>query len=346
MTLSGEVDLARLVGLSAQQLDLDIQYDPRQLQQRVTLRLGEDVSAERLWALTNDLLATHGMTTVRRPGSDVYSVVTLQSAPGAAALETDPAVAARSGFGSLVVRLESQPVTKALEVIRPLLTRPGGTVTALGESGMILISDQGTRLAEIALIIDDLDAASAPLAATRYVPEGVSAQRLLKLSQELRAAGEQVAGLRLPRGQLLASPDGRALLIVASSAETNNWIAFLRSLDQAEGLERRVYPVDGFGLGEVRSLIEASLAGECPRNHLWVGGDLNATSSNSMKPLRLEITSGTFGHLTGQPAYLSLRICFLVAITILHQSHEQQATYREQRKSRCPSVTGGALDRV
>lgn len=262
VTLSGEVDLARLVDLSAQQLDLDIQYDPAQLRQRVTLRIGEDVSAERLWSLTNDLLAANGLTTVRRSGSDVYTVVTLQNAPGAAALETDIKAASRSGFGSVVIEVENRSSEEAIEVIRPLLTRPGGTVTTLGSSGLILISDQGSRLGEIAGIIEAFDASSAALGATRFQPASVSAQRLLSLNQEIRAAGQQVNGLRLPRGQLLASPDGRALLIVATPEESSRWSEFLTRLDQPEGVERRVYTVDGFGLDEVRRLIEATLSSD------------------------------------------------------------------------------------
>ena len=64
--LAGEVELARLVDLCAQRLGLKIEYDARTVQgAKVTLRLGESVTDDELWALTNQLLATRGLTSVQ-----------------------------------------------------------------------------------------------------------------------------------------------------------------------------------------------------------------------------------------------------------------------------------------
>ena len=87
--LSGEVELARLVDLCAQRLELKIEYDVRTLQgQKVTLRLGESVTDDQLWALTNQLLAVRGLTSIQPPGQEeVLSIVKLTDAASLARVE-------------------------------------------------------------------------------------------------------------------------------------------------------------------------------------------------------------------------------------------------------------------
>ena len=52
--LPAEVELARLVDLSAQRLGLRIAYEPRQLAGTFMVRSGEGLDDEALWALTNE----------------------------------------------------------------------------------------------------------------------------------------------------------------------------------------------------------------------------------------------------------------------------------------------------
>lgn len=70
MQLQGEVDLARLVDLCAQRLDLTVEYDASVLKGKVTLRLTESLTDAELWDLTNRVLGLRGFTTVRLRGAD------------------------------------------------------------------------------------------------------------------------------------------------------------------------------------------------------------------------------------------------------------------------------------
>src|SRR5688572_15635426 len=63
--LAGKIDLSRLVDLASQRLRLTVHYDEGALKQTVTLRTQGDLSDQQLWALTNQVLAVHGFTTVR-----------------------------------------------------------------------------------------------------------------------------------------------------------------------------------------------------------------------------------------------------------------------------------------
>ena len=83
-TLSGQLELARVVDLSAERLGLNIEYDATKLKGTVTLRLGGGVTDHELWSLTNRLLSSRGLTTVRRSGGPTISVVLLSEAAAVA----------------------------------------------------------------------------------------------------------------------------------------------------------------------------------------------------------------------------------------------------------------------
>src|SRR5688572_22667472 len=63
LTLTDQLELARLVDMAAQRLKVNIEYDAALLKGTVTLRLGAGVTDAELWELTNRLLATRGFTT-------------------------------------------------------------------------------------------------------------------------------------------------------------------------------------------------------------------------------------------------------------------------------------------
>lgn len=66
VALTGQVELARLVDVSAQRLGVRISYDDQVLKGRVTLRQDGPISDAELWQLTSRLLAEQGYTTIRR----------------------------------------------------------------------------------------------------------------------------------------------------------------------------------------------------------------------------------------------------------------------------------------
>ena len=83
--------MARLVDLSADLAEVSIEYDATLLRGNATLRLAEELEGDQLWALTNELLAARGLTTLRRgTDSPLLSVVKLQDAARLAVAEPDP----------------------------------------------------------------------------------------------------------------------------------------------------------------------------------------------------------------------------------------------------------------
>src|SRR5690606_29942279 len=78
---AGQIELARLVDLAAQELGLSVEYDAAALKGSATLRLDAGLSGDELWQLVNRVLASRGFTTVRMAGDAAYSVVRLADAP-------------------------------------------------------------------------------------------------------------------------------------------------------------------------------------------------------------------------------------------------------------------------
>ena len=110
-SLAGEVDLSRLVDLSAERLGLRIQYDAGILRgATVTLRLGAPVSDEQLWQLTNQLLVSQDLTSVQMPGDDVLSIVKLTDAPVRARIEPSVPPTTRAGFATVMLVIENRSV--------------------------------------------------------------------------------------------------------------------------------------------------------------------------------------------------------------------------------------------
>ena len=66
-------DLARLVDLCAEKLQIKIRYEPGQLTGAVPAV--EGYSDLELWALTNRALASRGLTTIQKPGEEALTVV-------------------------------------------------------------------------------------------------------------------------------------------------------------------------------------------------------------------------------------------------------------------------------
>src|SRR6185503_8327602 len=70
-----DVDLARLVDLCAEKLQLHVQYEPGQLTGTVALPLMEGRSDLELWTLANRALVSRGLTTIQMPGEESITVV-------------------------------------------------------------------------------------------------------------------------------------------------------------------------------------------------------------------------------------------------------------------------------
>lgn len=263
--LSETVELTRLVDLCAQRLSLNIEYDTK-LSGSSMIRLRSELSDGELWALTNRLLAARGYTTVRMGEDGTLSVVQLASAAGLARLESLEDLAgdghlASPGFRSVLVPARARRVEDLVSALKPLLSTQGGSVTGLPESGSVIVADLTPRL-ELALrAIEAMESGAAAGRPVEIAVIEMPAGRMITLLKQL-AALRDAAGAPKLRGELLASPDDRSVLVIAPDQELEQWRELISQFDRREAVETLTYTPTGFSVGEVAASLERLIGGE------------------------------------------------------------------------------------
>jgi type II secretory pathway component GspD/PulD (secretin) len=261
--LAGEIELARLIDLSAQRLNLKIDYDAASVKGTITLRLGEPLSDGELWVLTNQSLAARGLATVHLPGASDRALSVVKSGDASAYADIEAAESGAegpAGFVSVVARLRHQPAKPIVEALKPILSKPGGSATDLGSGGLLLLSDFRTRVDEALTLIELLDVAGQQPVVERVAAQHVSASQIAALA----GAATTVRDALMPAaatGKIIASAEGDALVLVCLPSELPYWRDLIQRLDQREAVTTQAYAPRHFGVAEVGRLIEQALKG-------------------------------------------------------------------------------------
>ncbi len=271
--LSGEIELARLVDLCAQRLGLKIEYDAKTVQgATVTPRLGESVTDDELWALTNQLLATRGLTSIQPPGQEeVLSIVKLTDAAGLARVEQVVPPETLAGFATVVVQVEHRPVKDVIEAMKPLLVKPGATMTALGDDGRILLSALRPRINQILWLLESFDLPGAETI-IRVIPAQYVNATQLASSVTAAVTARNTMDRDSLVGKLSPQSGSEAVVLVAPEHEVQTWLELLAQFDRRQAVETRSYAPRHFALDEVQQLIEQTAQDPGPRGSGGSGG--------------------------------------------------------------------------
>ena len=310
--LSGEVELARLVDLCAQRLGLKIEYDAKTVQgAKVTLRLGEPVTDDELWALTNQLLATRGLTSVQPPGQEeVLSIVKLTDAAGLARVEQVVPPETLAGFATVVVQVEHRSVNDVIEAMKPLLVKPGGTMTALGDDGRILLSALRPRINQILWLLESFDLPGAETIIRVIPAQYVNATQLASsVTAAVTARNTMSIRPRKLAGKLSPQSGDESVVLVAPEHEVQTWLDLLSQFDRRQAVETRSYAPRHFALDEVEQLIDQTARDLGPRGSGGSGGqwrlvtnDLTGTLIVTATPSEHEKIEGLIQRLDAVPA--------------------------------------------
>jgi general secretion pathway protein D len=258
--LSSVVDLARLVDLAAERLGLNIEYDTK-LAGSVTLRLNREVSDAELWSLTNRLLASRGFTTVRMSDDDTLSVVSLAAAAGLARLEApEERAATPAGFRAVLVPDLVRRPEDAVAALKPMLSS-SGRVTAIPESGSLIVADLAPRVDAVLRAVENLDAGAAALIPAEMPVTNLPASRMAALLGQV-AASRAAAGAATLRGEVLPGPDDRSLLVVAPADDLGHWRELIQRLDRREAVETVAYTPEAFSIADVAASVERLVGGD------------------------------------------------------------------------------------
>lgn len=304
-TLAGSIDLARLIDLAASRLGVRVEYTPAQVVGTVTFR-GAITDAE-LWSVLNARLADAGVTTVAADTPGRYRVVKLDPALAAAAPITEvrwiddagnaaPPQALQDpmrtdlrpslswvgdyppGFASALVPLRFIASKDAAEAVRPLLSRPAGTVTSLGEQALI-IADLWPRLDQALRLLARADTPPAPRVLREIEVNNLAPDVLIAAARPLAPTGGGAGpgGNPATAVELIPSPGGRSVLLLAPPGVADLWEQLLRRLDTLPSADTREYVPAAADPAQVAKLIEQLIDPSADPRFRIVADDLTGT---------------------------------------------------------------------
>jgi type II secretory pathway component GspD/PulD (secretin) len=192
-----DIELARLVDLCAERLQLNIRYAPTELTGTVPFKEGR--SNLELWTLTNQALVSRGFTTIQKPGEEALTVVKLSEAGSLARLEEEDLSKARAGFVKVLHRLRYASPEDVLPTIRKVISGSAGLATPLGRTNSILLADLRPNLDQVFQLLKFLDTASKAEGSDTFRVFSIRNRSALELADLLnRLAGTGYLGLSEP----------------------------------------------------------------------------------------------------------------------------------------------------
>ncbi|MBX3410409.1 MAG: hypothetical protein KF859_11055 [Phycisphaeraceae bacterium] len=302
VALAGQIELGRLVDICADRLKLRVDYDAATLKGTVTLRIPDSVSDAELWELTNQVLAHRGFTTVRTTDSKSISVVKSTEAGAMARIQATPESGpGAAGFATLVISAKHRPVKDIADAVRPLLSKTGGTISQLGDTRLIIVSDLSSRLGEIQAILDRIDLPG-PVAVVEEIEiRNTSPVALASAVMQVAQKRDQL-GVEKMAGEVIPSPSGVGVVLITTDPNANAWRGLIAKFDQREGIEIVTYTPQFFAAREVSRLVEQTV--KSPTDDRWklVVDDLTASLIVSATPSQHSAIRAIFDRLDSMPA--------------------------------------------
>jgi general secretion pathway protein D len=264
VALAGQVELQRLVDLAAQRLGVAVEYDPAVLKGTATLRKDGAMTNDQLWEQVNQLLAARGFAVVRGPGAVNYSVVTAANAAAAAGVwrgpGRDPPAGPTPGYISEMAECRHRGTKELGDAVKLVLSKTGSSVSPVGDTNLLLIADFTPRIEEAKKMLALLDTPVGGAVVEEVKAAHLTGVQLAALVTQVAGKRDEVSGQRLP-GQVLASPNGDAVLIVASQANLPAWRDLVKQLDRREAVTTLTYTPRMFAAADVSTLVEESVKG-------------------------------------------------------------------------------------
>lgn len=252
-----EQSLAQLLGWCSRLLEVDVQYNPEQLEDRVRLRVTRMMSGREIWELTNLALADRGLSTVQTPGHEFLVVTTLDKAKDLARVEDPSLTEAWAGFVRTLIQLEHVESQDVLSTLSLLISKEHGSVSAATKDS-ILVGDIRPRVSQAVEVAQLLDQPARQAIVDEMELEHSSPTEVVALCERLALAQGEVSGEKL-RGKVLAVPGKSQVLLVAPPEEMEALQSRVAQFDTSGPFLTRHYSPKRFGLSETSALVEQVL---------------------------------------------------------------------------------------
>jgi general secretion pathway protein D len=186
--------------------------------------------------------------------ADAASLASPELAEDQAADSSGP----RPGFTSVIVRARHRPAKELSEAISKVLSKPAGSATALGDGNLIIIADLTDREDQALRLLELLDVAGSSALVEEVAVRNLPPAQLASAAMQLSTKRDAVSGDKTP-GEVLPSPNGNAVLLIAPAATRTSWRELISSLDQREPFETVTYSPRYFAAKDVARLADQTV---------------------------------------------------------------------------------------
>jgi type II secretory pathway component GspD/PulD (secretin) len=264
-----ETDLRVLLVTLSKQLDINLDFDPGQVEGTLSIRSTRGLTLDGLWVTFNRRLAERGLACVQLPAEENLSIVPLDQAAGVARLELELPEDTRAGFVKVLRSVREKTSRDMQQALAQLLPKDGSVTASLSGTGHILVAGLRPQVTQALAALDELDALPEEavieeLTLLHASPTAVAAQL-----EQLRQSQDKLApGSSLP-GSFYARPTRGAIVVVAPRSALPGWVSLVARLDRPDALVTRHYTPRRFGLTETAGLIEELVTREGTKPAGW-----------------------------------------------------------------------------
>jgi general secretion pathway protein D len=276
--LPPEVEVKHLIDLVTKRLELKIIYDNEQVaNKRVTIHCSGEMTEDVLLPMLQSALQTKQLALVDGGAPGWKKIVPVQGL--AAMVPVADASAAPRTDGEPLTQLfvlNHGDAGRAVELVRPFLTQPGGNVVGVGGTRYLVVSDFAPAMARIAKVLKWMDSES-PDSEIRFIKlQRSDASAAAPVLQNYLMGKERAMGGT--GDTLFVSADSRGNQVVVAGPRGMAAAAeeFLKQLDQAEDATLRVYRFQSASPEQVDRLFRAVLGQGSNRQAYRAGIDANS----------------------------------------------------------------------
>ena len=258
-----EVELEALVKFIIYKLNIKILYDESIIGKKVRIRVPGTIPADSLIPVLQNALRIKGFTLT---DGDVKGWKQIRKVDNLAAL-AQPGnakdVAQLQGAGTPVMQVfmpKNIDLGQAEQIIKPYLSKPGGSLNLVRESGVIIVTDYAGNVIRIAKLIKMLDQPKSGVVTEFVLVQHVDADEVAKQLTSILGAQAQAQGLR-QGSEVHISSNARTnqLILTGRQEDLGEAKRLLQSLDIPSSLITKVYSFQNIGAGRIDELISKTL---------------------------------------------------------------------------------------
>ena len=251
LTFPENLEVKVLVEYVSRRLGLNILYEEGKVRKQVTIISPTKIPRDSLLGFLQSVLKMTGLALVDADQPGWKRIVDSQDLLSASrAITEEPADLASAPPTAVMTRqfaLTHATTAQVDQMVRPLLSKPGGNTFAIADRRVLFVTDYADVLRRVAPLVALLDQPG-PEATLRFVPvEHWAADELAKRVTSLLAEKDRVAGRdRAARGApgaltLTTEPRTNQIVVVSAGEPPEDVLALIRTLDVAPDVETHTY---------------------------------------------------------------------------------------------------------